>query len=142
MEYNYVRDLLIGHLSESAANPDKAHEIYRDDAILEFPQSGERFLGKANIQGFREQYPAKVTYELREIRGSDDIWIGEGRAFYDGTNPIHFAWIVEFRDNLVQRETIYFADPFPAPEWRKPWAEEGTAWPAQDDLPPLIPANG
>ena len=142
MNHDEVRDLLVRHLSLSAVDPNKAHEIYSDDAILEFPQSAERFRGKANIQGFREQYPAKVTYALRSIRGSGDIWIGEGRAFYDGTNATHFAWILEFHDGLVERETIYFADPFTAPDWRKPWAEEGAVWEAQDDLPARLPADG
>jgi hypothetical protein len=42
-------------------------------------------LGKANMQGFREQYlVARVDFELREIRGSGDFWIGEGRVRYDG----------------------------------------------------------
>ena len=60
---------------------------------------------------------------------------------YDGGNPIHFVWIAEFRGDLVQRETIYFAEPFPAPEWRRPWAEEGATWEAQGDLPARIPSG-
>jgi len=84
--------------------------MYHDDAILEFPQSGERFRGKANMQGYREEYPAvQLDFEPREIRGSGDFWIGEGRALYDGANPVHFVHILEFRGDLVQRESIYFA---------------------------------
>jgi hypothetical protein len=113
--YDEVRDLLIGHLARSQTDSAGAHEIYRDDAILEFPQSGERFRGKAKILAFRERYPARVHYEPRELRGSGDFWVGEGRVVYDGGDPIHFAWIVEFRDGLVQRETIYFAAPFRLP---------------------------
>ncbi len=64
--------------------------------------------------------------------------MGEGRALYDGANPVHFVHILEFRGDLVQRETIYFAEPFPAPEWRRPWAEEGAAWETHGDLPALI----
>ena len=141
MTYEEVRDLLIGHLAGSQTDPAGAHEIYRDDAVLEFPQSGERFRGRANIQGFRERYPAPVQYEPRDIRGSGDLWVGEGRVLYDGGDPIHFAWIVEFREGLVQRETIYFAEPFPAPEWRRGWAEENPAWEARSDLPARIPGE-
>jgi hypothetical protein len=73
MRYDEVRKLLLHHLTYSGTNEAKAHEIYHDDAILEFPQSGERFLGKANMQGFREQYPVtQVDFEPREIRGSGD----------------------------------------------------------------------
>lgn len=141
MRYDEVRELLLHHLTYSGVDEAKAHEIYHDDAILEFPQSGERFVGKANMQGFREQYPGQVDFEPREIRGSGDCWIGEGRVLYDAANAVHFVWILEFRGDLVQRETIYFADPFPAPEWRRPWAEEGAAWEAQADLPDRIPGG-
>jgi hypothetical protein len=121
MRYEKARELFLHHWAYSGVDEDKAHEIYHDDAILEFPQSGERFRGKANMQGFRERYPATgVDFEPREIRGSGDFWIGEGRARYDGGEPIHFVNILEFRADLVQRETIYFAEPFPAPEWRRP----------------------
>jgi hypothetical protein len=63
----------------------------------------------------------------------------EGQATDDGTNPLHFAWIVEFRDGPVQRETISFAEPSAAPDWRKPWAEEGATWQRQPDLPARLP---
>lgn len=32
-----------------ATDQDISHEIYHDDAVLEFPQSQERFEGKANF---------------------------------------------------------------------------------------------
>jgi hypothetical protein len=137
--FEEARDALLHHLTYSGADEDKAHEIYHDDAILEFPQSGERFVGKANMQGFREKYPAEVKFEPREIRGSGDFWVGEGRVLYDGGNPVHFLWIAEFRDGLVQRETIYFAEPFEAPDWRRPWAEEDAAWERQEGLPARVP---
>jgi hypothetical protein len=128
MKYEEVRELFLHHLKYSGANEAKAHEIYHDDVILEFPQSGERFGGKTNIQGFREQYPAThIDFEPREIRGSGDFWIAEGRISYNEDDPINFVWVAQFRGALVQRETIYFGEPFPALDWRKPWAEAGTA---------------
>lgn len=140
--YERARELFLHHLSYSGIDADKAHEIYHEDAVLEFPQSGERFRGKANMQGFREQYPAdRVEFEPREIRGGGDVWIGEGLVLYDGANPHNFVWIAEFRGDLVQRETIYFAEPFPAPDWRKPWAVEDAVWEAQSDLPARIPTG-
>jgi hypothetical protein len=139
MQHEQARETFLHHLRYSGVDNVKAHEIYHDDAVLEFPQSGERFVGKANMMGFRAQYPvARVDFEPREIRGSGDIWIGEGRVLYDGANPYHFVWVAEFRGDLVQRETIYFAEPFPAPDWRKPWAEAGAAFETQADLPAFI----
>jgi hypothetical protein len=54
----------------TAANADqaKAHELYHDDAVLEFPQSGERFRGRDNITAWRQQYPAQLDFEPRELR--------------------------------------------------------------------------
>jgi hypothetical protein len=139
VRYDEVREMFLHHLRYSGADEAKAHEIYHDDAILEFPQSGERFVGKANMQGFRSRYPAeRVDFEPREIRGEGDFWIAEGQIRYDGGDPLHFLWVAQFRDGLVQRETIYFADPFPAPDWRKPWADEGTPSDAPGDLPASI----
>jgi hypothetical protein len=136
VRYDEVRELLLHHWKHTGGpNEAKASEIYHDDAVLEFPQSGERFLGKANINDWRAQYPAQLDFEPREIRGSGDLWIAEGRLLYDGANPVHFVKILAFRGDLVQRETIYTAEPFPAPEWRRPWAEEDAAPAARSDLP-------
>lgn len=142
MDYEQARELLLHHLRYSGGvDLARAHEIHHDDAILEFPQSGERFVGKANILGFRERYPAQVDYEPRRLRGSGNLWILEVQGWYGGddANRGHGVWIVEFRDGLVQRETIYFAEPFPAPDWRRPWAEEGATWERQGDLPARLP---
>ncbi len=54
----------------------------------------------------------------------------------------NYVWIVELRDKLVQRETIYFAEPFPAPDWREPWAEKGGSWEVVGDLPAHILVGG
>jgi hypothetical protein len=71
VRYDEVRDMLLRQWKYTGGpNEAKASEIYHDDALLEFPQSGERFRGKANIQGWREQYPARLEFEPREIRGT------------------------------------------------------------------------
>jgi hypothetical protein len=135
MNYDRVRDMLLRHWKYTGGPAEaKGSEIYHDDALLEFPQSGERFSGKANIQPWRERFPTRLDFEPREIRGTGDFWIGEGRPRYDQGDLIHFVKILQFRGDKVQRETIYFADPFPAPEWRRLWAEEGTVE-ARGDLP-------
>lgn len=54
---------------------------------------------------------------------------------YAAPTRANFVYILELRGDLAQRETVYFGEPFPAPEWRRPWAEEGAAWETQDDLP-------
>jgi SnoaL-like domain len=138
MRYDEVREMLLRQWKYTGGpNEAIASAIYHDDAVLEFPQSGERFRGKANIQGWRERYPARLEFEPREIRGAGDLWVAEARIRYDDGDPIHFVKIVEFRGELVRRETIYFADPFAAPDWRKPWADDRPVE-AGGDLPALV----
>ena len=60
MDETGVRAALQHYLDHSAAREeDVAHEIYADDAVVEWPQGGERLRGKANIIGFRSTYPAR-----------------------------------------------------------------------------------
>jgi hypothetical protein len=99
-----------------------AHEIYHDDCVVEWPQSGERIRGKDNLQVLRTAYPAQLEFHVRRILGSGDLWVTEYVIAYDG-DPVHVVSIMEFRDGLVARETHYFGDPFEAPAWRAEWVE-------------------
>ena len=98
-------------------------ELYADDAVLEFPQGGERIRGKANIVAFRSVYPARVTFDLRRTVGAGDLWVNEGVIRYDGERPHHFVGIMEWSGAKVVRETIYFGEPWSPPTWRARWVE-------------------
>src|SRR5829696_4519530 len=76
MDETGVRAAVAHYFEHSAAGEeDVAHEIYLDDAVLEFPQSGERFDGVANFKEWRRQYPAaKVDFDVRRVRGAGDVW--------------------------------------------------------------------
>jgi SnoaL-like protein len=142
MHYEEVRELLLRQWTYTGGpNEAKAAEYYHDDALLEFPQSGERFRGKANIQGWRQRYPARLDFEPRRIRGDGDLWVVEAGLRYDGGEPVSVVKIMQFRGDRIERETLYFADPFPAPDWRRPWAEEGTEDIRQSDLPAHVAAG-
>ena len=76
MIYEEVRELLLRQWTYTGGpNEAKAAEYYHDDALLEFPQSGERFRGRANIEGWRQRYPARLDFEPRRIRGGGDLWV-------------------------------------------------------------------
>jgi SnoaL-like domain len=109
------------YLDYSGVDQDISHEIYHDDAVLEFPQSGERFEGVENFREWRRQYPADVQFEVRELRGNGDLWVAEMSVSYDDGPPLSGVTILEFRGDKVARETIYTAEPWEAPEWRAPW---------------------
>ncbi len=98
------------------------HAIYAADAVLEYPQSGERFHGRATIQAQRGGHPAVRHFAVRRIQGAGDLWVSEVVISYDGV-PTHSVSIMEFTGDQVTHETQYFADPFPAPAWRAALAE-------------------
>ena len=105
-----------------ALDLERVHEIYHDDVVVEFPQSGERILGKHNIYELRAHYPAKLTFKILRVRGEGNLWITELVITYDG-RPVYVVAVMEFRDGKVAHETHYYADPFQPPEWRSQWVE-------------------
>src|SRR6202023_959825 len=111
-----IRAALDRHWAASDANDFEAeHEIYHDDAVLEYPQSGERIRGRKNIQESRFVQPNKKRFTVRRMIGSGDLWVTEFVLSYDG-KPSYTVSIMEFRDGLVAHETQYFADLFdPSP---------------------------
>ncbi len=91
------------------------HDIYCDDAVLNYPQSGERIRGRRNIQESRRLQPNTKHFTVQRMVGSGNLWVTEFILSYDG-KPSYTVSIMEFRDGMVARETQYFADPFdPAP---------------------------
>ena len=107
-----MRTALQRHRDASNANDFAAeHEIYREDAVLDYPQSGERIRGRHNIQESRFVQPNKKHFTVRRIIGSGGLWITEFVLSYDGI-PSYAVSIMEFRDGLVAKETQYFADRF------------------------------
>jgi hypothetical protein len=98
------------------------HAIYAADAILDYPQSGERFRGRRRIQAQRGDHPAERHFTVRRILGGGDLWVSECVITYDGV-PSYSVSVMEFADGLVANETQYFADPFPASSGRAALAE-------------------
>ncbi|WP_457299489.1 nuclear transport factor 2 family protein [Phyllobacterium sp. P5_D12] len=116
MDDRTVRMALERHWDASDASDFKVeHEIYREDAVLYYPQSGERIHGRKNIQESRFVQPMKKRFTIQRIIGSGDLWVTEYVLAYDGV-PSYVVSIMEFHEGLVANETQYFADRFdPAP---------------------------
>jgi hypothetical protein len=118
-----IRAALDQHWAASDANDfETEHRIYLDDAVLEYPQSGERTRGRSNIQGQRASQPNKKRFSIRRIVGSGELWVTEFVLTYDA-KPSYTVSIMEFKGDKVARETQYFADPFAAPAFRAQWVE-------------------
>ena len=116
MRDQQIRAALDQHWAASDANDfETEHRIYDEDAVLEYPQSGERIRGRRNIQITRSIQPNKKRFTIHRILGSGDLWVTEFILSYDG-RPSYTVSIMEFSGDQVVRETQYFADSFePSP---------------------------
>lgn len=122
MDETRARAAITDHFANAGRDEVRASEIYADDAVLEFPQGGERIRGKANILAFRTAYPASLNFEIRRTIGCGDLWVNEYTIRYDG-KPSHVVGMMEFRDDSVVRETVYVSEPWDPPAWRARWVE-------------------
>jgi hypothetical protein len=125
MEEEQIRKALDAHWRASADSDVNAeHDIYDDNVICDYPQSGERILGRNNLQALRTHHPGKPSgFKVRRIIGKDNLWITEYTIVYQG-KLAYTVSIMEFFNGKVVHETQYFADPFDAPAWRSQWVEK------------------
>ena len=118
-----IRALLEAHWAASDANEfELEHQIYREDAVLEYPQSGERIRRRQSIQASRVAQPNAKRFAVRRIVGAGDLWVTEFILAYDG-RPSYSVSVMEFLDGKVARETQYFADAFEPGPSRAQWVE-------------------
>ena len=123
MEDWEIRAALDAHWAASDANDfELEHQIYREDAVLEYPQSAERIRGRRNIQASRFAQPSMKRFTVRRILGASDLWVTEFVLTYDG-QPSYTVSIMEFKDGKVARETQYFGDAFEPGPSRAQWVE-------------------
>jgi hypothetical protein len=108
--------------NRAAGHREVEHDIYREDAMLEYPQSGERIRGRHKIQSSRAAQPNRKRFKVRRIIGAGDLWVTEYVLSYDG-RPSYTVSIMEFLDGKVARETQYFGDPFEPGPSRAQWVE-------------------
>jgi hypothetical protein len=92
-----------------------------DDVVEVYPQSGERIEGRNSQLAFHEAFPNPPTFTVRNVLRSGNLAVAEvDEHSADGT-VWNDVWILELRDGLVAHMTGYFGQPFPAPEWRRPF---------------------
>jgi hypothetical protein len=124
MQEKQIREALDRHWSASAAGDLNAeHDIYEDDAICDYPQSGERIFGRSNLQALRSHHPDKPSgFSVKRVLGKGNLWITEYTIAYQEKTAFTVS-IMEFRNRKVLHETQYFADSFDAPAWRRQWVQ-------------------
>ena len=85
MEDREIRAALDRHWAASDANDlEGEHQIYREDAVLEYPQSGERIRGRRQIRSSRAAQPNRKRFTVRRTIGAGDLWVTEFVLTYDG----------------------------------------------------------
>ena len=125
MDEEQISKALNAHWQASALGDISAeHDIYDDNVICDYPQSGERILGRNNLQALRGHHPGKPSgFNVKRILGKGDLWITEYTITYQGQLACTVS-IMEFCNGKVVHETQYFSDPFDAPAWRSQWVEQ------------------
>lgn len=123
MDEQVIRQSIADHFTAAGKDEIAAAEIFADDAVLEWPQSGERIRGKSDIVALHQSAQTTIDFEIRRTIGCADLWVTEATIRYGGARPTNVVSIMEFRDGKVVRETSYFGEPFDPPEYRSRWVE-------------------
>jgi hypothetical protein len=130
MQDEETRQALNTHWLASAAGDINAeHDIYDEEVICDYPQSGERIFGRSNLHALRSHHPGKPSgFVVRRVIGNGGLWVTEYTITYEGRSAFTVS-IMEFRNGKVVHETQYFADPFDAPSWRSQWVQRTNVTP-------------
>ena len=107
----------------NAKNVDDFANLFADDAVIEWPQSGERIRSRATLHAIYSAAPALPSVTPRRLTGSGDLWVLEASLDYGDGDPYQAVFLFEIREGRISKETAYWSKPFPAPEWRAPWVE-------------------
>lgn len=98
-------------------------EVFTEDVVLEWPQSGERIRGEHNRREIYRRFPSLPTVTPGRTTGSGDVWVLEASLDYGDGDPYLAVFLFSMRNGKIAKEVAYWSKPFPAPEWRAPWVE-------------------
>ena len=127
IDQSILLDRVRQHWEHLGTDVDRAHEMYHDDAVLEFPQSGERFEGLVNFREWRRQYPVDLRFRVRRMTAGGSLVVVECSISYNGGPGQYGVQLLEFRHDKVAYERIYVMDGWEAAEWRRPWRADTRA---------------
>ena len=107
-----------------AGDWDTASGYLHQDLVQEWPQSGERIVGRDNAIAINQNFPGGLpTMRFRRTLAGGNLAVLEVELTYaDGSRYLGVS-VIELRDGKVVKETDYFAQPFPAPQWRAQWVQ-------------------
>ena len=123
--------------------------LLHSDYYTDFPQSGERIRGFANIRAMFENYPGGLrlagaepvavvgaeerwvvapNFSMIRVTGSAETFTTVTRATYPDGSKWFVVALVQADGGRMRSATTYFAPDFPAPEWRAPLTERIPGW--------------
>lgn len=95
-------------------------DLFHEDAVMDWPQSGEQVFGGDNRRAVYGAFPQLPTVTPRRMVSGGDLVVAEASLDYGG--PVYqTVFIFELREGRIAKETAYWAESFEAPEWRAPW---------------------
>lgn len=97
--------------------------LFHDDAVMEWPQSGERIVGADNRRAVYGSFPRLPAISPRRLVGDGDLWVLQADLDYGDGDPYQTVFVFEMRDGRIAKETAYWTKPFPAPDWRAQWVQ-------------------
>ncbi len=121
-ENEKVVERLIGCINDR--NVAVMDELFHEDAVMEWPQSGERIVGGDNRRAIYGAFPGLPTITPRRMVTAGEVVVAEATLDYGGDSVYKCVFVFEFRDGKIAKETAYWSQPFDPPGWRAGWVEK------------------
>jgi SAM-dependent methyltransferase len=97
---------------------DEYAAAFHEDAVIEYPQSGERIHGRATALAMFGAFATAPTFDVWRIDASGDIAVVHAMGNYPDSEPWHVLLEYQFEGDAIVRETAYFGAAFPPAAWR------------------------
>ena len=101
----------------NAKNVGVLDEVFTEDAVMEWPQSGERIRGAEVRRAVYARMETLQTITPRRMNSVADLLIAEAHLDYDGVG-YDCIFVFEMRGGRIAKETAYWATPYEPPAWR------------------------
>lgn len=100
-------------------------QLLHDEFILEWPQSGERILGRDNFAALNTNFPAegKWQFKVNAMVAENDVVVSDV-SVSDGKRQDRAITFSTVRDGKIWRQVEFWPEPFEAPAWRAKWVEK------------------
>ena len=101
-------------------------ELVAEDAVVEWPPSAERIIGRENYVAVNRQYPEGWEIRVLRIVAAGDQVVSEVEVPHQEMGVFRAASFWTVTDGLITRGTEYWtslgADEIP--DWRRPYVEQ------------------